>query len=160
MSTKTGNDLFIVDNSDDDWKVLNYLAEWSEISSRFDIATGYFEICSLLALDGKWQESAIRRATKRGIASNECGILYLSARSIDGYDRKFLKLHLMSCLTKTWCVKQKCRYASRVQDRRLRKWCGYLWPALNVQDLLRSSGAGQVRSTENYEYLKGSVLCF
>ena len=56
MSVKTGNDLFIVDNSDEDWKVLSYLAEWSEISSRFDIATGYFEIGSLLALDGKWQK--------------------------------------------------------------------------------------------------------
>jgi SNF2 family DNA or RNA helicase len=56
MNMKTGNDLFIVDNSDDEWKVLNYLAEWSEISSRFDIATGYFEIGSLLALDGKWQK--------------------------------------------------------------------------------------------------------
>lgn len=54
MNMKTGNDLFIVDNSDDEWKVLNYLAEWSEISSRFDIATGYFEIGSLMALDGKW----------------------------------------------------------------------------------------------------------
>lgn len=39
---KTGNDLFIVDNSDEEWKVLNYLAEWSEISNKFDIATGYF----------------------------------------------------------------------------------------------------------------------
>lgn len=56
MSNKTGNDLFIVDNSDEDWKVLNYLTEWSDISSRFDIATGYFEIGSLLALDGKWQQ--------------------------------------------------------------------------------------------------------
>lgn len=56
MSVKTGNDLFIVDNSDDEWKVLSYLAEWSEISSRFDIATGYFEIGSLLALDGKLQK--------------------------------------------------------------------------------------------------------
>lgn len=56
MAAKTGNDLFIVDNSDDDWKVVNYLAEWSEISSRFDIATGYFEIGSLLSLDGKWQK--------------------------------------------------------------------------------------------------------
>ncbi len=53
---KTGNDLFIVDNSDEDWKVLNYLAEWSEISNKFDIATGYFEIGALLALDGKWQK--------------------------------------------------------------------------------------------------------
>ena len=56
MSNKTGNDLFIVDNSDEDWKVLNYLTEWADISSRFDIATGYFEIGSLLALDGKWQQ--------------------------------------------------------------------------------------------------------
>jgi hypothetical protein len=56
MSAKTGNDLFIVDNSDEDWKVLNYLKEWTEISSRFDVATGYFEIGSLLALDGRWQK--------------------------------------------------------------------------------------------------------
>ena len=56
MTKKTGNDLFIVDNSDDDWKVLNYLAEWSEISHKFDIATGYFEIGALLAFHGKWQK--------------------------------------------------------------------------------------------------------
>jgi len=56
MPTKSASDLFIVDNSDDDWKVLSYLAEWTEISSKFDIATGYFEIGSLLALDGKWQK--------------------------------------------------------------------------------------------------------
>lgn len=30
---KTGNDLFIVDNSDDEWKVLNYSSEWAEICS-------------------------------------------------------------------------------------------------------------------------------
>ena len=56
MTKKTGNDLFILDNSDDDWKVLNYPSEWSEISRKFDIATGYFEIGALLALDGKWQK--------------------------------------------------------------------------------------------------------
>ena len=56
MTKKTGSELFIVDNSDNDWKVLNYLSEWTEISSRFDIATGYFEVGSLLALDGKWQK--------------------------------------------------------------------------------------------------------
>jgi hypothetical protein len=54
MQKKSGNDLFIVDNSDAEWKVLSYLSEWSDISSRFDIATGYFEVGSLLALDGKW----------------------------------------------------------------------------------------------------------
>ena len=56
MTKKTGSELFIVDNSDNDWKVLNYLSEWTEISSRFDIATGYFEVGALLALDDKWQK--------------------------------------------------------------------------------------------------------
>jgi hypothetical protein len=56
MSSKSGNDLFIVDNGDEDWKVLNYLSEWSDISNQFDIATGYFEIGALLALNGKWQK--------------------------------------------------------------------------------------------------------
>src|SRR5688572_16179054 len=54
-STK-GGELFIVDNSDSDWKGLRYLQEWTEIASGFDIATGFFELGSLLALDGKWQK--------------------------------------------------------------------------------------------------------
>lgn len=53
---KTGGDIFIVDNSDDDWKVVRYLHEWAEIAHQFDIATGYFEIGALLALDGQWQK--------------------------------------------------------------------------------------------------------
>jgi superfamily II DNA or RNA helicase len=59
MTTKdgqTGGELFIVDNSDQDWKVRRYLQEWAEISNSFDIATGTFEIGSLLALDGQWQK--------------------------------------------------------------------------------------------------------
>ena len=53
---KTGSDLFIVDNSDQDWKVRNYLHEWADLSHSFDIATGYFEIGALLALDRQWQK--------------------------------------------------------------------------------------------------------
>jgi superfamily II DNA or RNA helicase len=53
---KTGSDLFIVDNSDQVWKVKNYLHEWADLSHSFDIATGYFEIGALLALDGQWQK--------------------------------------------------------------------------------------------------------
>lgn len=53
---KTGGDLFIVDNSDTDWKVAQYLRDWTEYAHQFDIATGYFEIGSLLALDGHWQK--------------------------------------------------------------------------------------------------------
>ena len=53
---KRGGELFIVDNSDQDWKVRNYLEQWADLSVSFDIATGYFEIGSLLALDGQWQK--------------------------------------------------------------------------------------------------------
>jgi len=58
MAKKTSkkSDLFIVDNSDSEWKVQQYLSEWCEISKSFDIATGYFEIGSLLGLDGKWNK--------------------------------------------------------------------------------------------------------
>jgi superfamily II DNA or RNA helicase len=53
---KSGGELFIVDNSETEWKGLRYLQDWTEIASAFDIATGFFEIGSLLALDGKWQK--------------------------------------------------------------------------------------------------------
>ena len=52
---KSGGELFIVDNSDESWKGIKYLQDWTEIASAFDIATGYFEIGALLALDGRWQ---------------------------------------------------------------------------------------------------------
>jgi superfamily II DNA/RNA helicase len=52
----SGSELFIVDNSDADWKVIRYLRDWADISTSFDIATGCFEIGSLLALEGKWQK--------------------------------------------------------------------------------------------------------
>lgn len=45
--TSKKGELFIVDNSDAAWKVQKYLSEWCELSKKFDIATGYFEIGSL-----------------------------------------------------------------------------------------------------------------
>src|SRR5216684_1370473 len=53
---RRGGDLFIVDNAEKDWKVLRYLHDWTDLAHTFDIATGYFEIGSLLALDGQWQK--------------------------------------------------------------------------------------------------------
>ena len=50
-----GGDLFIVDNSISGWTGIRYLKEWADLAKSFDIATGYFEIGSLLALDGQWQ---------------------------------------------------------------------------------------------------------
>lgn len=48
-------DLFIVDNSVEGWTGMRYLREWAGIARAFDIATGYFEIGGLLALDDHWQ---------------------------------------------------------------------------------------------------------
>jgi hypothetical protein len=53
---RSGSELFVVDNADDQWKVHRYLHDWCEIARAFDIATGYFEIGSLLSLDGQWQK--------------------------------------------------------------------------------------------------------
>jgi hypothetical protein len=53
---QSGGELFIVDNAGDHWKVHRYLHDWCEISRAFDIATSYFEIGSLLALDSQWQK--------------------------------------------------------------------------------------------------------
>jgi hypothetical protein len=52
----TGSELFIVDNSDTDWKVLRYLHDWCQLAKGIDIATGYFEIGGLLALKDEWQK--------------------------------------------------------------------------------------------------------
>ena len=55
-SARTGSELFIVDNSEDDWKALRYLKDWCELSKSIDIASGYFEVGALLALDDEWQK--------------------------------------------------------------------------------------------------------
>src|ERR1051326_1849833 len=51
-----GTDLFIVDNSNPDWKVRRYLHDWCELSASLDVATGNFEIGALLVLDPAWQQ--------------------------------------------------------------------------------------------------------
>src|SRR5687768_5548994 len=55
-SSTTGSELFIVDNSDEDWKVLRYLHDWCQLARGIDIATGYFEIGAFLALKDEWQK--------------------------------------------------------------------------------------------------------
>ncbi len=55
-TSTTGSELFIVDNSEEDWKVVRYLHDWCQLSKSVDIATGYFEIGALLALKDEWQK--------------------------------------------------------------------------------------------------------
>lgn len=56
MAPRSGTELLIVDNSDQDWKVRAYLHDWCQLAEALDIATGYLEIGALLALDGEWQK--------------------------------------------------------------------------------------------------------
>lgn len=55
-SPRRGGELFIVDNSVSGWTGARYLHDWTDVAKSFDIATGFFEIGSLLELDGKWQQ--------------------------------------------------------------------------------------------------------
>ncbi len=48
--------LLVVDNSDERWKVSQYLREWCDVARALDVATGYFDIGALLDLDGQWQK--------------------------------------------------------------------------------------------------------
>ena len=48
-------------------------------------------------------DTAIRRAVRRGIAENNKGELTLVSRTIEGYDRGFLKRHLQGVITGAWC---------------------------------------------------------
>ena len=85
-TSKTGSELFIVDNSDELWKVVKYLRDWCPHSKGIDIATGYFEIGSLLALDGEWQKvDNIRilmgdEVSKRTKAAFNAGLSQIEAR--------------------------------------------------------------------------------
>ena len=74
-----GGDLFIVDNSISGWTGLRYLQEWTGIAKSFDIATGYFEIGSLLELDGKWQQLENIRVLMGDEVSHRTRALLLSA---------------------------------------------------------------------------------
>lgn len=88
-SQSRGGDLFIVDNSETDWKVQRYLRDWTDIAHSFDIATGYFEIGALLGLDGQWQKlskmrvlmgDTVSKSTKKALLD---GISQILDRSIE-----------------------------------------------------------------------------
>jgi superfamily II DNA or RNA helicase len=48
--------LFVVDNSEGGRNGLGYLRDWCDIARALDVATGTFEVGSLVALDGAWQK--------------------------------------------------------------------------------------------------------
>ncbi len=90
--TRRGGDLFIVDNSDTEWKVRDYLREWAGISRSFPIATGGLEIGALLALDGYWQKleklrilmgNEVTKRTKKALTTGIDALRQTLDRSIE-----------------------------------------------------------------------------
>ena len=102
QSHKVGSELFIVDNSEDEWKALRYLRDWCQLSKGFDIATGSFEIGALLGLDGEWQKvdkirilmgDEVSKRTKRAF---EKGLQEISSRLDQSLEREKTKDHFLS----------------------------------------------------------------
>ena len=93
-TSSSGSELFIVDNSDQDWKVLRYLHDWCQLSKSIDIATGYFEIGSLLGLKDEWQKvDKIRilmgdEVSKRTKRLFEQGLRNITMRLDDSLERE------------------------------------------------------------------------
>jgi hypothetical protein len=101
-SHAVGSELFIVDNSEEEWKALRYLRDWCQLSKAMDIATGYFEIGSLLALDGEWQKvgkirvlmgDEVSKRTKRAF---ERGLRDLSKILDDSLENEKEKNHFLT----------------------------------------------------------------
>lgn len=101
-SARTGSELFIVDNSEDDWKALRYLKDWCELSKSIDIASGFFEVGALLALDGEWQKldkirilmgDEVSRRTKRAFeaALDRAGCVLDESLETEKQKNHFLK---------------------------------------------------------------------
>lgn len=93
----SGSELFIVDNSDEDWKVLRYLHDWCQLSKSIDCATGYFEIGSLLSLKDEWQKvghfrilmgDEVTRKTKNALAE---GLARIKGRLDNSLEAEKLK---------------------------------------------------------------------
>ena len=86
------SEIFIIDNGAPERKVLHCLREWRLDSQAVDIATGFFEIGGLLALDGAWQTvptirilmgDEVSRRTKKAFESGLADLSKRLERSVD-----------------------------------------------------------------------------
>lgn len=94
--------------------------------------------------------SSLLSAVRRGILKNDVGELSLLYRSIEDYDRDFLKSQFLASLGRTWADRDE---AARVFAR----WLGFTRTGPAIQETVRSiinglirenrleSGSGQIR---------------
>ncbi|MCY4372443.1 MAG: hypothetical protein OXC31_01645 [Spirochaetaceae bacterium] len=134
-----GRELFMVDHSVSGWTGLQYLEEWSGIAKAFDIATRYFGIGALLALDGKWQGLDKIRILMGAETTHRTRKATLDAvrAQAHGRDRRRRR--------------NPRRLARRVSDRRPRAW-------LTSPRLLRGFGSARLwpaAAADHRELLRG-----
>lgn len=94
---KPDPEIFIIDNSAPERKVLHGLKQWLLDSKAVDIATGFFEIGGLLALEGAWQTvptirilmgDEVSRRTKQAFETGLADLSQRLERSIDSEKAK------------------------------------------------------------------------
>ena len=94
---KPDPEIFIIDNSALERKVLHGLKQWLLDSKAVDIATGFFEIGGLLALEGAWQTvptirilmgDEVSRRTKQAFETGLADLSQRLERSIDSEKAK------------------------------------------------------------------------
>jgi len=66
IQQERGSDLFIVDNSDEQWRQPLPSCDWCDIASAMDIATGYFEIGGLTSFGWAMAEVGSNQNTNGG----------------------------------------------------------------------------------------------
>lgn len=72
---RTGSELFIVDNGDDDWKVVRCLHDWCQPCRAIVVATSYFEINGLLWVKDGWQRvDRVRILLGKRVAQESCRV--------------------------------------------------------------------------------------
>jgi hypothetical protein len=82
--------------------------------------------------------SGLLSAARRGILKNEAGELSLLYRSIEDYDRDFLKSQFLASLGRTWVDRDE---AARAFSR----WLGFTRTGPAIQETVRSLINGLIR---------------
>ena len=102
--------LYIVDNSNTENSVHKYLSEWCLISKQMDIASGYFEIGSLLSLGEQWQKldkiriilgNEVTKRTKKVIEEVACIMIENFRESVESeheINEFMIRKNRMSCI--------------------------------------------------------------
>lgn len=83
-------------------------------------------------------QSDFLTAVRRGVLKNEQGYLSILSRSVEGYDRDFLKDQLLGCIGRTWTDRTDA-------GRAFARWLGFARTGSSIEDKARSLINGLLR---------------